>query len=351
MSTVQSFDDLPHGVNWQMPNNLLNAAFGELNLTRQDNRMDVLVTILMEPVKEGSQTGVALDGSDSMQSAFGQTWGYAEAFDPAVLDRLASEGKGKMETSDGLRYFAANPEGLEEMKRLGLIVKSPNEIEPISREVIPYLAEKIDADGGTTAIYWACGEQGDRIEVLGDLKADEARSASYSGPREWGQKTQLLPALKYFVERFSDAEWGFYVFITDGRLDDLEAVKLYTADLAKRIGSGTANSVKCVLIGVGSQVDEQQMIELDDLPEEMELTVDIWDHKIAATMRGLRDIFAEVVEENALVAPSGRVLADSGAVVVNYADGMPGVLKFSLPKTARAFTVEVAGNRIDQKLF
>ena len=97
MSTIRSIDDLPQGVSWQMPNNLLNAAFGELNLTRQGDRLDVLLTILMEPVKEGSQTGVALDGSDSMQSAFGQTWGYVEAFDPAVLDRLVREGKGKME--------------------------------------------------------------------------------------------------------------------------------------------------------------------------------------------------------------------------------------------------------------
>ena len=48
---------------------------------------------------------------------------------------------------------------------------------------------------------------------------------------------------------------------------------------------------------------------------------------------------------------SNKQEADSGEVVGNYADGMPGVLKFSLPKTARAFTVEVAGNRIDQKLF
>jgi hypothetical protein len=31
-------------------------------------------------------------------------------------------------------------------------------VEPIAREVIPYLAEKIDADGGTSVIYWACGE-------------------------------------------------------------------------------------------------------------------------------------------------------------------------------------------------
>lgn len=351
MSAIRSADDLPLGVSWQMPSNLLNAAFGELNITKQDKGLDVVLTILMEPVKEGSQTGVALDGSDSMRSAFGDNWEYATAFDQSVIDRLTREGKGETLTSDGQRYFSPSPEGLHEMKRLSLIVKSPNEIEPISREVIPYLAEKIDADGGTTVIYWACGEQGDQIEVVADLTADEAKSASYSGPTDWGQNTQLLPALKYFVERFSDAKWGFYVFITDGRLDDLDAVKAYTADLARRIGSGTANPVKCVLIGVGAEIDEQQMIELDDLPDEMELPADIWDHKIAATMRGLRDIFAEVVEENALIAPSGRVLADSGEVVASYADGMPGVLKFSLPNTARAFTVEVAGNRIDQLLF
>jgi hypothetical protein len=351
MTQPSSPGDLPLDVGWQMPNNRLHAAFGELNLTRRANALEVLVTILMEPVKEGSQTGVALDGSDSMQSAFGHAWQYSETFDPAELDRFGREGMGQMVETDGHSYFEANSAGLAEMKRLGAIVKSKNEIEPISREVIPYLAEKIDADGGTTAIYWACGAHGERIEIIGDLTATEAREATFGGPRDWGLKTQLLPAFKYFVERFADARWGFYVFITDGQLDDLAAVKRYTADLARRIGEGAVNPVKCVLIGVGSHIDEQQMIELDDLPDELDLPADIWDHKIAATMRGLRDIFAEVVEENAMIAPSGRVLGESGEVVANFADGLPGVLKFSLPLDGGGFTVEVGGNRIEQKLF
>jgi hypothetical protein len=342
--------DLPLGSNYQIPNNLLNAAFGELNLTRHDDHISALVTILMEPVKEGAQTGVAIDGSESMQGAFGRTWRYSESFDQSVVDRLIREGKGEMVTSDGQSYFQTKDDGLAEMQRLGLLVKSTNDIEPISREVVPYLAEKIDADGGTTAIYWACGEQGDQIEVLGDLRAEEAKTATYAGPSDWGLKTQLLPAVKYFVERFADAEWGFYVFITDGRLDDLAAVKDYTAALARRIAAGQAKAVKCVLIGVGRDVDEQQMIELDDLPDALDLTVDIWDHKVAATMRGLRDIFAEVVDENAFVASSGRVLTDSGEMAANYADGLPGVLKFKLPLGAQGFVVEVAGNRIEQKL-
>lgn len=342
--------DLPLGTNYQIPNNLLNAAFGELNLTRHEDHISALVTILMEPVKEGSQTGVAIDGSDSMQGAFGQTWRYTESFDQAVVDRLVREGKGEMVTSDGQSYFQTKREGFAEMQRLGIVVKSTNEIESISREVVPYLAEKIDADGGTTAIYWACGVQGDQIEMLGDLRAEEARTANYAGPADWGKTTRLLPAVKYFVERFADADWGFYVFITDGRLDDLAAVKEYTADLAKRIDAGQAKPVKCVLIGVGQDVDEQQMTELDDLPDELDLAVDIWDHKVASTMRGLRDIFAEVVDENAFIAPSGRVLTDTGEVAANYADGLPGVLKFKLPLSAKGFVVEVAGNRIEQKL-
>ena len=84
--------------------------------------------------------------------------------------------------------------------------------------------------------------------------------------------------------------------------------------------------------------------------DELGLAVDIWDHKVAATMRGLRDIFAEVVDENAFVAPSGKVLTDTGATAASYADGLPGILKFKLPLSAHGFVVEVAGNRIEQKL-
>jgi hypothetical protein len=98
--------------------------------------------------------------------------------------------------------------------------------------------------------------RGDKIEEMGDLTADQARSAKYEGPQDWGDHTHLLPALRYFVERFADAEWGFYVFVTDGRLDDLEAVKNYTAELARKHCRREAKPIKCVLIGVGEHVDE-----------------------------------------------------------------------------------------------
>jgi len=286
-----------------------------------------------------------------MQDPFGKAWKYSGHVDQSVIARLKDEGKAHVVTQDGTQLTEYTSAGWQELISLGYVVQTTNEVEPIARDIIPYLADKIDADGGTTLIYWACGSSGDRVEEAGDLTSGAAKVAAYTGPKEWGQHTHLLPAMRYFLERFSDAKWGFYVFVTDGRIDDLDAVKAYTADLSRRIGRGETNSVKCVLIGVGSEVDEDQMTQLDDLPDEMDLPVDIWDHKIAAEMRDLRDIFAEVVDENTIVAPTGRVLVGGGEVVANFSDGVPALLKFSLPPSAGSFTLEVGSNKIEQRLF
>lgn len=338
------------GSHRQIPNNLLHELFGEVNMTSKLDGLEITATILLEPSKEGAQTGVALDGSASMKKALGQGWMYAAHYDTSVEAKMISQGKAYMRDYDGMKVVQYYQNGWDELQRQGLLMREPNMVEPIAREVIPYLAEKIDADGGTSVIYWACGERGDKIEEMGDLTADQAKAAKYEGPQNWGEHTHLLPALRYFAERFADADWGFYVFVTDGRIDDLEAVKNYTADLARRISAGKAKSVKCVLIGVGEFVDESQMEQLDDLPDELGLEVDIWDHKVASTMRDLRDIFAEVVDENAMVAPTGKVLDNSGTVVKTWNDGVPTKLVFTLPHGAVSFTLEVAGQHIKQLL-
>ena len=78
---------------------------------------------------------------------------------------------------------------------------------------------------------------------------------------------------------FADARNGMYIFITDGELNDLEEVKRYTVKLCKDIQAGRRNPLKCVLIGLGENINEGQMEELDDLDSGTD--VDIWDHKIA----------------------------------------------------------------------
>jgi hypothetical protein len=289
--------------------------FGEVNVyPAAGGKTRVVATILMEPHKEGAQTGIALDGSGSMHKLYGVDGGGG------VLSAIFGRPQAR------------------------------NEITPVAQQICAYLARKIDADGGTTCIYWATGAGGSEIEVIGDLRAEEAERHTFGPPRDFGTGTQLLPAVRYFVERFRDAPWGFYVFITDGELHDLDAVKAYSTRLAREIAARRHNPLKFVLIGIGSEINEAQMVELDDLDTGTE--VDLWDHKLAREMRVLQEIFAEVVDKNARVADHGKILDPQGRVVKDYSDtGLPALLEFEMPVGAAYFTMEVAGNRVHQGLY
>ncbi len=291
--------------------------FGEVNVhPAAGGKVKVIATILMEPHKEGAQTGIALDGSGSMA----RLYGVGEESVGGFLSVL-----------------------------FGMSKPLTNEVTPVAQRICAYLARKIDADGGTTCIYWATGSGGGRIEVIGDLTADQAERHVFGPPRHFGTGTQLLPAVRYFVDRFKDAPWGFYVFITDGELHDLEAVKEYSTQLARDVAAKRRRPLKFVLIGVGPDVNEEQMEELDDL--DTGTPVDLWDHKLAAEMRVLQEIFAEVVDKNARIADTGRVLDPKGHVLRDYSDtGMTGYLEFEAPAGTEYFTLEVNGNRIHQGL-
>src|SRR5436305_11056312 len=216
--------------------------FGEVNVyPAGGGRTRVVATLLMEPHKEGAQTGIALDGSGSMHKLYG-----------------IDDGSGVVSS-----IFA--PTKLE------------NQVTLVAQKICAYLARRIDSDGGTTCIYWATGDNGSRVEEVGDFTADQAERHTFGPPREFGTGTQLLPAVRYFVERFRAAPWGFYVFITDGELHDLDEVIRYSTQLAREIAAGRRNPVKLVLIGLGTSVNETQMTELDDL--ETGTDVDLWDHK------------------------------------------------------------------------
>jgi hypothetical protein len=289
--------------------------FGEVNVhPGPGGTVRVNATILMEPRREGTQTGIALDGSASMSALYG-----------------VEEGGG----------FLASLFGLKK--------KSVNQVTDVARKLCSYLARNLDADGGTTCIYWAVGPGGSQVEVVGDLTADEADGHIFGPPQDFGTGTQLLPAVRYFVDRFKDAPWGFYVFITDGELHDLEDVKGYSRQLAHEVAAGRRKPVKFVLIGVGPSINERQMEELDDL--ETGTDVDLWDHKISAEMRQLQDIFAEVIDENVRVADAGRILDPQGKTVRDFSDtGLPGKLEFDMPAGTAYFTLDVNGHRIHQGL-
>ncbi|MBC8253564.1 MAG: VWA domain-containing protein [Ardenticatenia bacterium] len=284
--------------------------FSKVNFWRlPDGTVRVRAYVLMERAIEGAKAGIAIDGSVSMKSAFGV--------------------KGC----------------------LGFLLPGPtqNIVSPVAQDMCAYLARKVAVDGTVAVTYWATGD-GSRIEEVGTLTEVQAKQYNFAGPKKYGAGTQLLPALEFFAKRFADAPWGMYIFITDGALHDLDAVKRYTSQLAREIADGQRNELKLVLIGVGKNVDERQMQELDDL--ETGTSVDLWDHKLAAEMQDLSEIFAEVVDESIIVADSGLVRDAKGNVVEDYRDkGVPALLVFTLPSGAESsFTLEIAGQSVTQPL-
>ncbi|QDU18398.1 vWA domain-containing protein [Urbifossiella limnaea] len=292
--------------------------FGEVNVYPQpDGSVRVVATILMEPDIEGARAGLALDGSASMQKMYGAKGPVSPLF------RAAAGGV--------------------------------NFVEPVARKMAEYLA-RFASDGQVHLAYWACSPDGSKVEPIGPVTEAAAATLKVGGPKQWGRQTQLLPPVRHFVEGvFAGARWAVAVFVTDGVIEDLEAVKDYCRAFARRVARGEQGFVKLVLLGVGEEVDEGQMEELDDMFEESELRdpagnpIDLWDHKLASEMKSLHEIFAEVVSDNVVVADWGTVLV-GGRAVHTYADGLPARLRFTLPAGSTAFTLDFPGGRVTQDL-
>ena len=246
----------------------------------------------MDPQKEGAQTGIALDGSGSMGKLYGQEGGSR------VLSPIFGGPK-----------------------------KPTNEVTPVAQKICAYLARNIDADGGTTCIYWAVGPGGSEIEVIGDLTADQAERHIFGPPHDFGTGTQLLPAVRYFVERFKDAPWGFYVFITDGELHDLDEVIAYSKRLAREVVAGRRNPLKFVLIGVGAE-RQRDADGGTGRPGHGHRHRPVGPQARRRDARA-REIFAEVVDKNARVSrprPHPRPAGEGrqGLRLAGHA-GVPGV--------------------------
>jgi len=293
--------------------------FGEVNVFRQRNgTLQVKATILMEPDIEGARTGLALDASASMKKMYG-----VHSVPPI--------------------FNKGGPPA--------------NVVEPVAQTMANYLA-RFSSNGKVQLIYWACSTDGSQVQPIGEYSDAESERISVRGPRNnaWGRGTKLLPPVRHFIDdAFRAAPWAICVFVTDGVIEDLEEVKRYSLQFARQIASGQRKFVKLVLLGVGEEVDEGQMEQLDDMFEGSGLVdpkvhaIDLWDHKLASEMKQLAEIFAEVVSEDTIVSEWGRIKVGVRAVK-EYTDGLPALLEFTLPAGATSFTLEFSGASVTQDI-
>jgi len=279
----------------------------------------VRATLLHDPSVEGLDTAIYMDGSGSMQ----------EEYQPQQQSRT-------------LRQWLWGEPG----------VMLPNQVEPQVQWMLEYLATK-DRNGVLRVAYWACGQSGREIEVVGDLKGVDVKSYSFPGPRELGSYTYLEPAMRDYVKYLKKqipqgARRGCAVFVTDGVLHDAKEVKAYSRELAREIAAGRLPRLNFILVGVGDAVDEEQMEEI--CHEEYRGVGHLWCHRIAEEINQVAELVAVLVDETMTVAAGGTIYDDRGNVIKIYEARLPAALEFDLPEGATSFTLEVGGQRFTQPL-
>ncbi len=278
----------------------------------------VRATLLHDPTVEGLDMAIYLDGSRSMEDEYQYKKKYK-----SLLSRM----------------FGGQP------------VSETNKVEPQAQWILEYLATK-DRNGELRVAYWAC-EGGNRIEVIGDLRGVDVKQYKFPGPKSAGTSTSLVPAMSDYVEYIKKqvplgCKRGCAVFITDGELHDSDRVKEYSAQIAKQINRGLLPRMNFILVGVGDQVNEEQMEEI--CHEEYPGVGHLWCHRIAEEIEQMAELVAVLVDETMTVAAGGTIYDDKGNVLKIYEARLPAVLEFQVPEGARSFTLEVNGQRFTQPL-
>ena len=281
----------------------------------------VRATLLHDPTVEGLDMAIYMDGSGSMSEEYEYQKDY------------------QLHKKGGFwRWLTGKPAQL-----------LPNQVEPQVHWMLEYLATK-DRNGLLRVAYWACGD-GREIELVGELRGLDVKTYKFPGPKRMGEKTFLQPALVDYIDYLKTqvsegAQQGCAIFITDGLLSDAEAVKTFSRRVAADIQSGAIPRTNFVLVGVGNEVDEEQLEDI--CHQEYPGIGHLWCHRIAEEITEVAQLVAVLVDESMTVAAGGTVYDDKGNVIKIYEARLPAVLEFAVPDGCGSFTLEVSGQRYTQ---
>jgi hypothetical protein len=228
----------------------------------------------------------------------------------------------------------------------------PNQVEPQVQRMLEYVATK-DRNGILRVAYWATGSDGRKVEIIGELKGADVKSYKFPGPRELGGGTYLVPAMRDYIAYIREqvktgARQGCAIFVTDGQIQDAAEVKSFSSQVAREISTGKLPRVNFVLVGVGDDVNEEQMEDI--CHEEYKGIGHLWCHRVAEEMNQIAELVAILVDDTMTVAAGGTVYDDKGKVLKVYEARLPAVLEFDIPEGAKSFTLEVNGQRFTQPI-
>lgn len=104
-----------------------------------------------------------------------------------------------------------------------------------------------------------------------------------------------------------------------------------------------------MLVGVGPDINHEQMETLEEATPEDFTGRDIWCCAEAESVDSLPELVAHLLDANTPAFWGGAVLRDErGRVSQSWEDIVPAVVVFELPATARSFTLQVGSETCTQ---
>lgn len=341
----------------QIPPKMLANEFGEVSIRQVDDRLQVAAALAMGAFLLGDcercMTGLALDASQSMKDGYGR----GRTVPPEVSKQFIARGMYEEVVRDGVVRRLLSPSAKEEMERKQLVRPTANIVQQPANNMVESMIRTFSTGGVTSGscevIYWACGATGKEIESLGEVTMGQLDSLKLNGPQSqpFGPHTHLAPPFHYFAERTKDVT-GVFVFVTDGHIDDEREVVQATHRIASAIKDETHPWIKCVLIGVGKQIDVEQFDRIDDMemPEELS-EIDIWNSKVLTDMRDMNDAWSEIFDPETEVGTSLKVHNDRGELVYEKTDEVKALITFEMPAGSKCFDLVLDGDmKIHQEL-
>lgn len=330
----------------------------------------VKVTLLHDPVVEGVDMAIYVDGSGSMSEEYEYRDGlpladlHEHAPPPSRVQTATAAAPAKAPAKKpGLLarlfgWFRDDDHGDDDDHddddddHAPVTLGRTNQVEPQVRRMLQYLATK-DRNGKLRLAYWACGKGGSKVEVVGELSSVDAATLQVAGPKALGTGTRLAPALKDFIayieqQAVRGGKTGCGVFVTDGQIGDQAEVLELSRKVAARIAQKQLPPLHLVLVGVGSEVNEKQMEEIAHV--EAPGAEHLWCHRVAEETHQMAEFVSGLVDSTMTVASGGAVYDARGKLVKRYDGRLPAVLEFSLPKGDERFTLEIEGRRYTQTL-
>lgn len=341
----------------QIPPKMLANEFGEVSIRRVGDRLQVAAAVAMGAfiIGDGERcyTGLALDGSLSMKDGYGR----GSTLSPEDSKRLFEAGLYEEVVRDGVVRRVVTQEAKEEAKRMGLVKRTPNIVQAPAVKMVENVIRTFATGGGQSGscevIYWACGNEGKEVERLGEISMADLPHVKFEGPQTlpFGPHTHLGPPFKYFAQRARNLS-GVFVFVTDGHIDDEDEVVRETHRLATEMAQGGGCSIKCVLLGIGRQVDVNQLNRIDDMEMPPDLaSYDVWNSKVLAEMRDMSDAWSEIFDPETEIASRATIYDDKGQVVYQETDSVKALVTFEMPADSKYFDVVVEGDmKIHQPL-